>query len=121
MSEAAVLKRILLACSRGSSRLMRNNVGALQDKEGRWVRYGVGGNGGSDLIGWKSVEVTPDLLGRTVAIFSAVEVKEKGRVTKEQEAFLNAVARAGGLAGVARSPEEAAAILDNLPGQEPPQ
>jgi hypothetical protein len=57
--------------------------------------------GSSDLIGW-----TAD--GR----FAAVEVKSaRGRVRDSQRAFIEAVLRAGGVAGVARTLEDAQRIL----------
>jgi hypothetical protein len=69
--------------------------------------------GSSDVIGWQSVVVTPDMVGQVVAIFCAVEVKDKkGRASDEQPLFINAVRKAGGRAGIARSVEEARAIAD---------
>jgi len=57
--------------------------------------------GGADLIC-----IAPD--GR----FMAVEVKTKtGRTTAEQDRFLEAVRARGGIAGVARSPAEALALI----------
>ena len=116
-NEAAVSADIQLALGRGPVRLLRNNVGALQAPGGRLVRYGLGQSGAtrvvgsSDLIGWHSITITPDMVGQTVAVFAAVEVKDRGRATKEQEAFISAVRAAGGLAGVARSVDDARAIL----------
>ncbi|TFH47679.1 MAG: VRR-NUC domain-containing protein, partial [Lysobacterales bacterium] len=96
----------------GKSRLFRNNVGAYQDKEGNWVRYGLGGKGASDLIGWKQIAITPEDVGRTIAQFLAVEVKQTGKkLTKDQQQFGNMVSSAGGIFGVAHSPEEAEQII----------
>jgi len=68
--------------------------------------------GSSDLIGWRSVTVRPEDVGRRLAVFVAIEAKTGGaRLTKEQRAFVEAVRAAGGLAGVARSVEDAAALL----------
>ena len=121
MSESAVLKNIMLSCCRGAVRLWRNNVGALKDKNGVWIRYGVCNPGGSDLIGYRSVKVTPEMVGSTLAVLACIEVKAPGgRLRPEQSQFLSAVQAAGGLAGVARSPEEAAAILDALPARQAP-
>ena len=119
MLESHILKQIMMFCSRGACRLFRNNSGAFQDKRGQWVRYGVANPGGSDLIGWRSVRVTQDMVGRTLAVFAAIEVKqEKKKPTVEQAQFIEAVKSAGGIAGVAHSPEEAAALLDTLPVDE---
>jgi len=102
----------MLACSIGKSRLFRNNIGAMQNERGDWIRFGVGGKGGSDLLGWTQVEITEEHLGKQLAIFTAVEVKKKGnKPTDDQEMFLNMVIRAGGIAGVATSPKEAKVLL----------
>lgn len=99
MPEADLYGPILLALSRAGARVFRNNVG-LARYRGHTVRYGLA-TGSSDLIGW-----TPD--GR----FLALEVKTpRGRLTAEQSAFLDAVARAGGVAACVRSPEEALAAI----------
>jgi hypothetical protein len=51
------------------------------------------------------------MVGQTIAQFVAIEVKDRGRATPEQLTWLDAVTRAGGLAGVARSPDDARTIL----------
>jgi hypothetical protein len=49
---------------------------------------------------------------RTVAVFIAIEVKAAGgRSSPEQHAFIQVVQQAGGLAAIARSVDEAEAIL----------
>ena len=110
-NEGAVQNRIRLALSRGFCRLFRNNTGALKDQHGRLVHFGLG-KGSSDLIGWKTVTVTPEMVGKEVALFCAIEVKDKGRATVLQQHFIATVKVAGGLAGVARNVEEAEQILD---------
>ena len=68
--------------------------------------------GSHDLIGWKSVIITPDMIGEKVAVFLSVEVKTKtGTVTKEQRQFGDAVNSAGGISGVARSEQDALKII----------
>lgn len=91
------------------ARLYRNNVGKLQDKRGQWVAYGLC-PGSSDLIGWHTVTISPDMVGSQVAVFVAVEVKttdRRSQVTDEQERFLQVVTQAGGMAFVARTATEA--------------
>lgn len=109
--ESILVADTRLHLSQGDVRLFRNNVGALQDKNGRWVTYGLC-PGSSDLIGWRSVEITPAMVGQRVAIFTALEAKAPGeRPSREQNAFLRAVQLHGGLAGDYRSLDEARAIL----------
>jgi len=101
----------LAACAGGGpARLWRNNTGALRDARGQLVRYGLC-PGSSDLIGYRTITVTPDMVGQRLAVFAAVEVKDRGRPTEQQAAFINLVQQAGGLAGVARSVADARAIL----------
>ena len=76
------------------------------------MRFGVGSPGGSDLIGYRRVTVTPEMVGTEVPVFAAIEVKTgKGKATEQQKAFIEHIRNAGGLAGVARSVDEAKSIL----------
>ena len=128
MSEHVIQQQILLAHGSGSVRLWRNNVGtgwagqatkvtggnlravsqALRPgdvviRQGRPLHAGLC-VGSSDLIGYRQVD--------GIAQFVALEVKSAtGRATKEQVQFLDHIQAAGGLAGIARSVEDAAAIL----------
>jgi hypothetical protein len=112
-NEQLVQNSIRAALGRGPVRLFRNNTGALKDESGRLVRFGLA-PGSSDLIGWRTVEVTEDMVGSSIAVFTAIEVKDRGRPTPQQLNFLEAVTNAGGIAGVARSIEEAHRILFDL-------
>lgn len=104
--EAETQRDILLAAPHIGVRLLRNNVGALKDDTGRWVWYGVGGPGGSDLIGWTDVD--------GMAVWTAIEVKRKGKkATEEQLAFIAAVKAAGGIAGVCYSVEEFKGVVSD--------
>jgi hypothetical protein len=107
--ERRIQSEIQLAASAGggTARLWRNNVGALRDQRGQLVRYGLS----SDLIGLRTITITPDMVGQRVAVFSAIEVKDRGRPTDQQQAFVAMVQQAGGLAGIARSVPDALSIL----------
>lgn len=68
--------------------------------------------GFSDVIGAVPVVITPDMIGKTVAVFSAIEVKnETGKSSKEQVRFISLLQSIGAKAGVARSAEGAIQIL----------
>lgn len=70
--------------------------------------------GSSDIIGFRSVVVTPDMIGQRVAIFGAWEVKEgAGRPTKPQKNFVGFVERAGGIAAIVRSEADALASISS--------
>lgn len=113
MSEKDAMLRIM-RLGVGDVRLFRNNVGVAVHADGSRVRYGLC-PGSSDLIGWRSLVITPDMVGQRIAAFLAIEAKgERGRPTAEQERFIRAVVEAGGLAGVARNPDQAR-IIARLP------
>jgi hypothetical protein len=111
--------------SRRDVRLFRNNVGVAWQGEKislklgvlilravRAIRFGLF-VGSGDLIGWKSITVTPDMVGRRVAVFLSVETKAaRGVKSTEQETWRDNVVAAGGLAGFARSVDEAKRIVD---------
>jgi hypothetical protein len=111
-SEHEIQQRIRLTCGHGRVRLWRNNTGALVDQQGRFVRFGLC-KGSSDLIGLRSLEITPALVGQRIAQFVALEIKTgSGTVSPEQRAFLQLVQQLGGLGGVCCSIAEAQAVLD---------
>jgi len=109
-SEQSIQQHIRLTCSTGATRLFRNNTGTLRDQHGRPVSFGLC-KGSADLIGWRTVTITPEMVGQQVAVFTSIEVKTPtGRVKPEQQQWMDAVQAAGGIAGVARSVEDALRI-----------
>lgn len=103
MTETTLVRQLLTHATTFGARWFRNNVGKLQDQRGTWVAYGLC-VGSSDVIGWTPVVITPAMVGRTVAVFTAFECKVGQRVTTvEQGAFLAAVRAQGGIAAVVRS------------------
>ena len=98
------------------ARLFRNQVGSLPDPHtGRLVTFGLA-RGSADLIGWRTVTITPDMVGQQLAVFTSVEIKTPtGRIAPAQQHWLHAVRSAGGIAGVARSVADARQIVANLP------
>jgi hypothetical protein len=119
VSEQSIQQHIRLTCSTGATRLFRNNTGTLRDQHGRPVSFGLC-KGSADLIGWRTVTITPEMVGQQVAVFTSIEVKTPtGRVKPEQQQWLDAVQSAGGIAGVARSVEDAQALLAAQPNGVP--
>lgn len=123
MTEALVKKRILLSVGR-EVRLFNNPVGngwmgkvvaetasVVTLAQPRRIAFGLH-PGSADLIGWRTVTITPDMVGRSIAVLASVEVKsETGRPRDDQIHWAETVRAAGGFAGVARSPEQARLIL----------
>ena len=106
-------------------RTYRNNTGeAWQGKSSRTslghvvienpqrVKYGLK-KGSSDLIGIYQIEITPEMVGKKVGIFTAIEIKtEKGVISKEQTDFINTIKKLGGIAGTARSVDDAVKLIN---------
>jgi len=115
-SEAELLADIRIELgTRDDVRLFRNSVGMLKDKQGRAVFYGLC-KGSSDLIGWRSLVVTPDMVGKRIAQFVAIETKaQRGVMSARQTRFVETVNEHGGRAGRARSIWDAYDILDIYP------
>ncbi len=116
-AETTLQQQIRLAVgTRPDTRLFRNQVGSLPDpRTGRLVTFGLA-RGSADLIGWRTITVTPDMVGRRLAVFCSIEIKTAtGRIRPEQQAWLGVVQGAGGIAGVARSVADAELALSNLP------
>ena len=73
-----------------------------------------------DLFGFQTIEVTPEMVGKKLAVFAFLEVKKPGgRTSRAQEKMIAFLRDAGALGGVARSAEEALRLLD--PSTEPPE
>jgi hypothetical protein len=121
MRETPFMKFLQLAFGgRRDTRAMRNHVageawhgqpvklpsGDVLLKNPRRVQCGLG-TGTSDLIGWHTVTITPEMVGRRVALFLAIEVKARsGKLSPEQIAFLRCVNAAGGIALALREGQE---------------
>lgn len=115
--ESEVQQLIQIEAAKFGVILLRNNSGAMKDDTGRVVRYGLGNispkqeTKSSDLIGITTIVITPQMVGKTVGIFTAVEVKKEGwtKITNERERhqsnFLTWVAKRGGIAFFANSVE----------------
>lgn len=109
-SEARVQDSVRLKASQIGGRLWRNNVGALVDKRGVPIRYGLCNETkamnkvlkSSDLIGIYPLKITADMVGNTVGQFWAIECKHEGWEyvgndhEKAQKAFGDLVVKFGG-------------------------
>lgn len=76
--------------------------------------------GACDLPGWTTITVTPEMVGHKIAVFTSVECKStEGKQTAEQKAtpeqknWRDQIVNAGGIAGIASTPEAALAIVSD--------
>lgn len=123
--EKELLNDIQLTASRSRvSVLFRNNTGqgwagivvkktasmlTLQDF--RPLRAGLV-KGSSDLIGWTEVIITPEMVGRKMAVFTAFEAKTSGRLSPDQLTFLTRIDEAGGIAAEIRDAAQVSNIIE---------
>lgn len=105
----------------GPAGVQKLSDGAVLIKSARSISIGfsdVSGNpveGVSDLNGWTSIEVTPEMVGQRVAVYTAIETKatQGGRKRGGQINFCDQLDEAGGIAGFANSEGAAKAIIES--------
>jgi hypothetical protein len=133
MSERKIQQDIFaLANSRPDVRLFRNSVGlgyvgravfpstgqfpgAVVIRPFRKVHFGLR-PGSADLVGWKTVTITPDMVGKKVAVFLSIETKsETGTLDDEQLNWLRQVQSHGGIAAMAKTEAAARVVIDSPP------
>ena len=114
MSETEVMRKYQIEASKNNGRLFRNNIGI--GWAGKFLkRYENGsvliGNarplhaglcvGSGDLIGWRSIEITADMVGQRMGQFWSAEIKVGNNTpTTEQNTWRDAVNKAGGYAEI---------------------
>lgn len=133
MKESNVWKRMLLSASQitgATVRIFRNNVGQawagnaikVSHANRSTLRIELGDvvirnarplhaglmKGSGDGIGWSTVTITPDMVGRKVAVFTSAEAKSSsgGRVSKDQQTWHENVQKAGGISVIVREPDD---------------
>jgi hypothetical protein len=125
--ENTVSQEVQIQARHFNCTLMRNNSGACLDATGRMVRYGLGNISAkqnaqiksSDLIGITQIKITPDMVGKTVGIFTALEVKKEAwkpekKLDKRETAqfnFIEWVKLNGGYADFIKSVDDLPLIL----------
>lgn len=68
----------------------------------------------SDLTGYVEITITPDMIGRTVPVFTVIETKESGGGQRRaaQKDFIAQIQSVGGIAGFASDASQANEIID---------
>lgn len=124
--EGPLRKRILIWASQQGWRLFRNFVGNVwvgkisedgrlsfrnrdtyfvELYDARCIKVGLCEDS-SDLIGWRTLIITPEMVGKRIAQFCTLEAKTINvRLTQGQRNFLYQVTKAGGYAAVVRERE----------------
>lgn len=103
MTEADLMRSVMIALSADGHFVVRVNVGRFKMEDGRWFDTGLP-TGFSDLAGHRA--------GDARAFY--IEIKTPtGRVRPEQAAFIDAMRKRGAIAGVARSVQDARELMRN--------
>lgn len=112
-AETAIQRHIMLALSDAGCIVWRNNTG--QGYAGRVIHSSAGTVTLADsrVIVFGLCKGSADLIGIAPGgRFLAVEVKTtKGKPTTDQQRFIDAIRAAGGIAGIARSSQDALDLL----------
>jgi hypothetical protein len=118
-SESNIQARTRLAATAKRWRLWRNNRGAAKTDSGSYIRFGLANDSktigdvlkSGDLIGWRPVIITADMVGKVLAQFVSVECKGSDSHTDKerleaQERWANLVNREGGYAVFVDDPDK---------------
>ena len=105
-TETNIQKEIRLHLSRQGALSLRYQVGTFFTLDGRYVD--IGEVGASDLICCVPITITPDMVGKRIGVFAAIETKKVNDSTtkKRKEAqgkFLARIRALGGFATIARN------------------
>ena len=99
--EHRIMNEIRAALSENGCVSFRMNVGKMRTPDGRYFDTGVP-VGFSDIFGFRECD------GR--AFFIKVKTKT-GRASPKQKAFISAMQKAGAIAGICRSPQDAIKLI----------
>lgn len=110
---------VLLRANQYGSKLYCNNSGTAYTDNNRPVFFGLGNDGKKktgdirtpDDVGFTPITITPEMVGKTVAVFTAIDSKKAGFTVKNnyninsreygQNKFFQIVIKYGGIAGFA--------------------
>jgi len=130
--EQKASERVRLRASSHGMRVFRNNSGVLMNPVGIPVRFGLGNESkklnkkfkSSDYIGIHAVEITPEMVGKKLGVFVALEAKADGFKIKEsyseksreyaQANFMGLIKKHGGIAGFATNEIDVDRILNDF-------
>lgn len=130
--EAKAKDNVLLRANQWNARLFKNNSGVAYTQGGRPVFFGLGNEGKKtaedirtpDDVGWTEVTITPEMVGKKIAVFTCIDSKKLGFIVKNnytkgtreygQNKFFDIVKNAGGIAGFASCPEQVDDIFNEF-------
>lgn len=112
-AETNILRKCWKRAAQLKTTLWRNNVGVVRFPDGSVVRYGLC-NGSHDLIGFTDITITPAMVGKSLPVLTSFEVKtDTGRVTSEQQTFLDFILSHNGISAIVRNEGDVEKALDD--------
>lgn len=84
-------------------RLFKNVRGMFYTKDGREIKAGLMADHSGDLVGWTCIEITPKMVGRTIAIYTEIEAKKSSwnkptnQHERDQADRMEKIRKAGGI------------------------
>ena len=126
MSAEHQLQNDILCLGIGDVRLLRINSGvAWQGDRKKFVdrslvlsnprKIILAPKGTADILGLRAVTVTPEMVGKRIAQFVALEVKAGSEPSPAQERFLETVTKLGAVGAFVASVSEAKSALSERP------
>lgn len=130
--ESKASQVVRLRATAWGSRVFRNNSGVLINPVGVPVRFGLGNESAkvnklfksSDFIGFTPVTITPEMVGKQIAVFTAIEAKPLGFTVKKiyptssreygQSRFIDLILNNNGIAGFASHDENVDIIYNEF-------
>lgn len=130
--EGKARQNVRLRAAEWGARLYKNNSGVAYDQGGRPVFFGLGNEGKKgdedirtpDDVGFTVVTVTPEMVGKKIAVFTAIDSKKLGFIVKSnytkrtreygQKKFFDIVNNFNGIAGFASCAADVDAIYNNF-------
>lgn len=109
-----------LEAGKCGARLMRNNRGLFLTLDGkRKIRAGLEADKSGDFIGWTQIEITPEMIGKKIAVYTEIEIKKElwtkpsNPHERKQATRLDAVRKFGGIAGFVNKKEKLKKVIDS--------
>lgn len=102
----------------GSVLLRRNNNGLVNLPRGGKIKFGLG-NGTGDFIGWQSIMITPDMVGKRFSRFVSIEAKRDSKDLEGRQRHWHEVVIENGGISMRAAPETIEDVLEALNANNP--
>lgn len=120
-TEKDIERQIILSVQQNGTVVFKNNVGSAKKVDPNtgkeyWINFGLC-EGSSDLIGITPIQITKEMVGKRIGVFTAIEVKKNvgksynKRRMEMQQRFIDFINNNGGFAFKSDDPNKALAYL----------